>query len=430
MTRIFSSTKFWKVLILAKPCKRFPLSVVYVLLFALCWFASMLKTEYHWNIAISTFEITMVFLASAMFASTGMTKLVSIVEDKRKVKMWNIATQVFLISEWAYIYWQDSIHILHVSTPYALVLTSIASVVLFPVIGKCKDQILWNNAKKLFLDLLIAVCSAAGVSMCLVIAFCLLYVPLSLMTDLKCPTLLLKVIGLILPFVFCMFDFLRREPTGKKLTSIKEKISEFQDYHKMLLGLFAYAILVMYLYMLIILFSFELPRGYISLICCTLTGFGLLCYIIVANTKVNETGKIWKSIHSHIPLLLLPLQLLITIAIGRRIIDYGVTIQRCYIVLLNLWSYAVCIYLIVRKGNNLRWIPISFIVTYFIFTATPLSCSNYVLWQLKTDIRAFLNHKKNIFSRGIPVDKYDYLIQEYGSAAVNEFKDIEEYRLQ
>ena len=158
MTRIFSSTKFWKVLILAKPCKRFPLSVVYVLLFALCWFASMLKTEYHWNIAISTFEITMVFLASAMFASTGMTKLASIVEDKRKAKMWKIATQVFLVSEWAYIYWQDSIHILHVSTPYALVLTSIASVVLFPVIGKCKDQILWNNAKKLFLDLLIGLC--------------------------------------------------------------------------------------------------------------------------------------------------------------------------------------------------------------------------------------------------------------------------------
>ena len=150
----------------------------------------------------------------------------------------------------------------------------------------------------------------------------------------------------------------------------------------MLLGLFAYAILVMYLYMLIIVCSFELPRGYISLICCTLTAFGMLCYILIANTKINEKGKIWKSIHSHIPLLLLPLQILITIAIGRRINDYGVTILRCYIVLLNLWSYAICIYLVMRKGNNLHWIPFSFIVTYFIFTATPLSCSNYVLWQL------------------------------------------------
>lgn len=428
MTRIFSSAKFWKVLMLSKPYKRFPLSVVYVVLFALCWFACMLKTEYNWNIALSTFEITLVFLASAMFASTGMTKLASIAEDKRKAKMWNIATQVFLVSEWAYIYWQDSIHILHISTPCALMLTSIASVALFPVIGKCKDQILWNNAKTLFLDLMIAVCCAVGVSMCLVIAFLLLYVPLSLMTDLKFPTILLQVIGLILPFVFCMFDFLRREPTGKKLTSIKEKVSVFQNYHKMLLGLFVYAILVMYLYMLIIAFSFELPRGYISLICGTLTAFGLLCYIIIANTKVNETGKIWKSIHSYIPLLLLPLQVLITIAIGRRINDYGVTILRCYIVLLNLWSYAVCIYLIMRKDNNLYWIPISFIVTYFIFTATPLSCSNYVLWQLKTDIRAFLNHEQNIFSRGIPVDKYDYLIQEYGSATVKEFKNIEKYR--
>lgn len=427
MTRILSSAKFWKVLMLAKPYKRFPISVIYVVLFALCWFATMLRDEYHWNVPISTFEIALVFLASAMFASIGMTKLASIAKDKRKAKMWHIATQMFLVFELGYMYWQDSIHILHVSTPCALVLTSLASVALFPVIGKCKDLVLWN-AKKLFLDLLIAVCGAAGVSLCLVIAFFLLYVPLCLMTDLKCPTLLLEVIGLILPFVFGMLDFLRREPTGRKLVSFKEMVSVFQDYHKMLLGLFAYAILVMYLYMLIIVCSFELPRGYISLICCTLTAFGMLCYILIANTKINEKGKIWKSIHSHIPLLLLPLQILITIAIGRRINDYGVTILRCYIVLLNLWSYAICIYLVMRKGNNLHWIPFSFIVTYFIFTATPLSCSNYVLWQLKTDIRAFLNHEESKFSRGIPVDKYDYLIQEYGFDTVKEFKNIEKYR--
>lgn len=428
MTRIFSSTKFWKVLMLAKPYKRFPLPVIYVVLFALCWFATMLRDEYHWNVPISPFEIALVFLASAMFASIGMTKLASIAEDKRKAKMLNIATQVLLVLEWAYMYWQDSIHILHLSTPCALVLTSIASVALFPVIGKCKDSVLWNNAKKLILDLLIATCGAAGVSLCLVIAFFLLYVPLSLMTDLKFPTLLLEVIGLILPFVFGMLDFLRREPTGKKLISFKEKVSAFQDYHKMLLGLFAYAILVMYLYMLIIVCSFELPRGYISLICSTLTAFGLLCYILIFNTKINEKGKIWECIYTHIPLLLLPLQILITIAIGRRINDYGVTILRCYIVLLNLWSYAICIYLVMRKGKNLWMIPITFIVTYFIFTATPLSCSNYVLWQLKTDIKAFLNHEESIFNRGIPADKYDYLIQEYGYDTVKEFKNIEKYR--
>lgn len=277
MTRIFSSTKFWKVLMLAKPYKRFPLSVIYVVLFALCWFATMLRDEYYWNVPISTFEIALVFLASAMFASIGMTKLASIAEDKRKAKIWHIATQAFLVFECAYMYWQDYTHILHISTPCALVLTSIAFVALFTVIGKCKDQVLCNNTKKLLLDLLIAVSGAVGVSLCLVIAFFLLYVPLCLMTDLKFPTLLLEVIGLILPFVLGMLDFLRREPIGKKLISFKEKVSAFQDYHKMLLGLFAYAILVMYLYMLIIVCSFELSRGYISLICSTLTA--LACYV-------------------------------------------------------------------------------------------------------------------------------------------------------
>ena len=75
MTRIFSSTKFWKVLMLAKPYKHFTLPVIYVALFALCWFATMLRDEYHWNIPISPFEIALVFLATAMFASIGMTSL-------------------------------------------------------------------------------------------------------------------------------------------------------------------------------------------------------------------------------------------------------------------------------------------------------------------------------------------------------------------
>jgi len=47
---------------------------------------------------------------------------------------------------------------------------------------------------------------------------------------------------------------------------------------------------------------------------------------------------------------------------------------------------------------------------------------------LKTDIRAFLNHEQSIFNRGIPADKYDYLIQEYGYDNVKEFKNIEKYR--
>lgn len=430
MKRIISSTKFWKVLLLAKPWKRFTLSVIYVVLFALCWFGRMLNAEYDWGLASSAFAVAMLFLFSAIFVSIGMTKLASVAKDKRIAQIWNIAAQVFLLFECTYIYWQDSIHILHISTPCALVLTSIVSVAVFPVIGKCKDYVLWHNAKKLFLDLLIAGCSAVGVSLCLAIAFSLLYVPLSMMTDLNFPSMLVILIAFILPFVFGMFNFMRREHLGKKLITSEEKVFAFQGYHKILLGLFAYAILVIYLYMLIIVCSVELPRGYISLICSVLTAFGLLCYILIANTKIKESGKIWKSIHSHIPLLLLPLQVLITIAVGRRIYDYGVTIPRCYVVIFNLWSYAVCAYLVMRKGNNLRWIPISFIVTYFIFTATPLSCSNYVLWQLRTDIRAFLNHEQSIFNRGIPVDKYDYLIQEYGYNTVLEFKEIENYRIE
>lgn len=411
---------------LAKPLRNYPIGVFYAMCLAVCWFISMIYTPDSWLGISSPFYYPLLFFASAMFASIGVERMKSVTGSGKMGVCWGVGTQVVLALECAYMYWQDYLGELHISAPVTLLATAIGCVVVMPMLGHRHDGVLLKDFGKLLLNLSGSFCVAIGFCGCVAIGFILLYFPLSLMTDLQFPFLLVRLICLILPFLVFALSFMRQESLGRRLLKITLREIRFNKLHKALMILFSYAMLVMYLYIVIIITSFELPRGYISFICCSLTAFGLLCYMLADKVTPTRGSNVWLKIHARIPWLLLPLQLLVTVAIARRINDYGVTILRCYIVLINLWSYAICLYLILRKEKSLRWIPVSFLAMVFVFTSTPLSCSNYVLWQLRTDIRSVINNQKSPFYRGIQEDKIQYLHKVYGFDTIREFVQVEE----
>ena len=59
-----------------------------------------------------------------------------------------------------------------------------------------------------------------------------------------------------------------------------------------------------------------------------------------------------------------------TIGIIRRFNDYGVTINRLYLITLNVWCYFVCITLILIKAKRINWIPVSFSIISVDFNST------------------------------------------------------------
>lgn len=426
MIEKFLSARYWQVLMFARPYRNHPMGVVYAVCLAICLFISMTNNPDSWPGISKSFYYPLLFFASAMFATVGVERMKSIIGSKKKSMCWSVATQLVLVLECVYMYWQDNLGELHISAPVALFLTAIGSVVLIPMFGHRHDGLLWKDFGELLFNLFASFGLAASFCLCAGIGFILLYFPLSLMTDLQFPFLLVRLICLILPFLVFALNFMRQESMGRMMTKITVRENPFNGLHKMMLLLFSYAMLVMYLYIFIIITSFELPRGYISFICCSLTAFGLLCYMLADKVTPTKGSKTWLKIHARIPWLLLPLQVLVTVAIGRRINDYGVTILRCYIVLINLWSYAICLYLILRRDKSLRWIPTSFLAMLFVFTSTPISCANYVLWQLRKDIRSVINHEENPIYKGIQEDKIQYLHEVYGYDIAKEFLQVEE----
>ncbi len=70
-------------------------------------------------------------------------------------------------------------------------------------------------------------------------------------------------------------------------------------------------------------------------------------------------------------MIVVPLLVLMTVGIARRISDYGFTVNRAYILLLNLWFYGVYIYLFAVRGRHVKWILISAVVVAFVSRVAP-----------------------------------------------------------
>lgn len=396
------SLRYWKCFV-ARSMKRYPVAVVCALVAAVCLFIIVVDV-YNETSVNGSIPLTMLCSMSAAFVAIALARRKSIDPSWRDRK-WPYALVILTwVGATAYVVWQYATGKLHYTTYLGLFFSSILAEALLPLLHTQDGRKMLHQVKRSVCNLASAGWFGTKTGAIAGVGFGFLYVPLSLMTSLRFPMELFVILVGVIPFLSAAVHYMNHESSGRTLARLTPEASDFHSGKKFLLGLFGYVSLVMWLYMLIILFSMELPRGYISLVCCSITALGLFTYLYVANTHPEQGGR-WMSIHRLIPWLLIPIQVLMTIAIGRRIYDYGMTIQRCYIVLLNVWAYAACLYIIIHEGRDLRRIPLSFCLMFFVFTATPFSCSNYVRWQLADDIK---------HQRGLYYDKVFYLMEEFG----------------
>lgn len=141
-------------------------------------------------------------------------------------------------------------------------------------------------------------------------------------------------------------------------------------------------LLVLYGYGAKILLNMELPKGGVCLLIIVLMigclGIELLLYPLQRKAG-DEGGKthtfeLW--LVRWLPIIILPLLVLMTVAIGRRLHDYGITEDRLYVLTLNLWFYAICLGLFVTRARRIHWVSLSFGVLFLLTSALPVNfCS-------------------------------------------------------
>jgi hypothetical protein len=122
--------------------------------------------------------------------------------------------------------------------------------------------------------------------------------------------------------------------------------------------LLIYAV-ILYFYSIKILISWQLPRGWVSYLILAYSIVGILALLLVHPLK-EENAKSWVKIFSKaFYYTIIPLVVLLFTAIFTRILEYGYTEPRYFVLLLALWLLSVVVYFIFSKRPTIKMIPVS-----------------------------------------------------------------------
>jgi len=266
-----------------------------------------------------------------------------------------------LIALWGvYCFFLPDINNLHIDKIIELAaIGTVACLSLFFIsfLKKDKNGAYWNFTKQNFLQLNLAI-SFGGI---ICGGLCIAVLAVEALFSIKISDKIYLNLSVVCFVLFAPIYFLANIPD--KIAKYDEKIT--LDKHLKIFALYiltplaaVYAV-ILYAYLFTIIFAWELPKGLVSWLVSALACSGLLIITLLYPACVEAKNKFIVFLSRYFSLIILPLLVLMTIGILRRISDYGITINRCYVFLLNIWFYGIYIYLFIAKRQGIKWIPIS-----------------------------------------------------------------------
>lgn len=143
----------------------------------------------------------------------------------------------------------------------------------------------------------------------------------------------------------------------EKITPYPTVLKFFTQF--ILIPLLLLYVVILYFYSAKIVLAWELPQGWVSYLILAYAMLGILALLLVHPLK-NDSTRSWVRIFSTIFYYsLIPLIILLFTAIFTRILEYGYTEPRYYVLLLALWLFTVQLYFIFYKKASIKFIPIS-----------------------------------------------------------------------
>ena len=143
----------------------------------------------------------------------------------------------------------------------------------------------------------------------------------------------------------------------------------------------------LYVYAAKILITWQLPVGWVCYLV-SASMLGMVILLFITYPVQHEQGKsFFKTLTRLLPLAMLPLLVLMSVAIGRRLSDYGITVSRLYVVAFNLWCYVVCIGLLLCRNRRIWWVPALFAVELLLISVGPWSIPNVTEQRLQDEVR-------------------------------------------
>lgn len=161
--------------------------------------------------------------------------------------------------------------------------------------------------------------------------------------------------------VFNTWFFLAGIPGQYQALNEKQKFPKglkiFTQY--ILIPLATIYLAILYAYSIKILLQWSLPKGWVSMLILSYAIVGILAILLVYPLR-DDTDNAWVRFFTRFFFIaLLPLVVLLFIAIGTRVGQYGITEPRYYIIILGGWLAFIACYFIFSHQKNIKIIPIS-----------------------------------------------------------------------
>ena len=172
--------------------------------------------------------------------------------------------------------------------------------------------------------------------------------------------------------------------------------------------------LILYAYSAKILFEWDLPKGWVSSLVLGFSIAGGFTYLLNYYLVNIDDNSALKKYRKYFFLVLLPMVVLLFVAIGRRLLDYGVTEARFTVATAGVWLFLVCVYFIISRKDNIKFIPISLFLFTFFSILGPFNMFRVSQGNQTSRLEALLV-KNNLLENGIAIPAVDTISNEDGN---------------
>lgn len=285
------------------------------------------------------------------------------------------------------------------------------SVFFLPFFKEKNDIPSWNFALSS-----ITACVTANVIGCIMSGgICFLILSVHKLFDLSIDSTCYLYIVILCNVCLSMFLFLGLLPQKQEKHNTRPLQHSFLNgvIHYLFLPLTGGYLIVLYIYALRILINWELPIGWVSWLVITLMTGCIVIEFGLYPSRMAQQKRTDNLIARWLPLFVLPLLFLMTIGIIRRFNDYGVTINRLYLITLNIWCYFVCITLIIIKAKRISWIPISFSLVFLLTSVLPVNYASITRQIIQKEVNQTIIHQKPMQNLPLSQEQYNQWLKTF-----------------
>lgn len=272
----------------------------------------------------------------------------------------------------------------------------------------------------------ITACVTANVIGCIMSGgICFLILSVHKLFDLSIDSTCYLYVVILCNVCLSMFLFLGLLPQKQEKHNTRPLQHSFFNgvIHYLFLPLTGGYLIVLYIYALRILINWELPIGWVSWLVITLMTGCIVIEFGLYPSRMAQQKRTDNLIARWLPLFVLPLLFLMTIGIIRRFNDYGVTINRLYLITLNIWCYFVCITLIIIKAKRISWIPISFSLVFLLTSVLPVNYASITRQIIQKEVNQTIIRQKPMLNLPLSQEQYNQWLKTFSSEQARQINE-------